>query len=337
MTPSVSSEPSFFIAGGTLPRDASCYVRREADEEVFQALRQGEFCYILTPRQMGKSSIMVRTAERLRESGVLTLLVDLTSLGVNVTPDQWYRGQARRIGRQLQKEEAVETFWREATEQGLGPYQKWEAFLSQVVLPSTTRSIALFIDEIDIVRSLPFSADEYLAGIRQWYNARTETPEAKRLTFCLLGVATPFELIQDPRHTPFNIGRRVELKDFTTAEAIASLLPGFTLSGRYPATAIRLLNRVIYWTGGQPYLTQRLCGKLAEDTHAYLPDDVDRWCAILFLSATDREADDHLLFVRERLLRGGADKAAVLLTYQNVLKQRFAPNVFNTSKAKSLS
>ena len=94
MNTATQSHSTFFIAGGTLPRDASCYVRREADEEVFKSLQQGEFCYILTPRQMGKSSIMIRTAQRLREAGILTLLVDLTSLGVNVTPDQWYPGSS---------------------------------------------------------------------------------------------------------------------------------------------------------------------------------------------------------------------------------------------------
>src|SRR5207245_1723772 len=38
-------------------------------------------------------------------------------------------------------------------------------------------------------------------------------------TFCLLGVASPSDLIQDTRTTPFNIGHRIELTDFTDAEA----------------------------------------------------------------------------------------------------------------------
>ena len=156
----------------------------------------------------------------------------------------------------------------------------------------------------------------------------------KRLTFCLLGVATPFELIQDPRHTPFNIGHRVELKDFTSAEAITSLLPGFTASGRNPVVATQLLNRVMYWTGGQPYLTQRLCGKLAEDSQVHAPSDVDRWCETLFLNTTDREADDHLLFVRERLLRGNIDKAARVTCLSEDIKAKFVSQFLNASEAE---
>ena len=86
-------------------------------------------------------------------------------------------------------------------------------------MSKTTAKIVLFIDEIDTVRSLPFSTDEFFAAIRECYNRRSEDLEFQRLTFCLLGVATPSDLIQDTRTTPFNIGRRIELSDFTEAEA----------------------------------------------------------------------------------------------------------------------
>src|SRR5205085_6477025 len=130
------------------------------------------------------------------------------------------------------------------------------------------RRLVICIDEIDSVRSLPFSTDEFFAAIRECYNRRSVDAEYNRLTFCLLGVATPADLITDPRTTPFNIGRRIELTDFTEAEA-APLALGFTyvLDGErvfhQSAEAEALLKRVLYWTGGHPYLTQRLCSALA--------------------------------------------------------------------------
>src|SRR4029078_12577354 len=77
----------------------------------------------------------------------------------------------------------------------------------------------IFIDEIDAVRGLPFSTDEFFAAIREFYNRRSEDPELNKLTFCLLGVAAPSDLIRDTRLTPFNIGQRIELNDFTEDEA----------------------------------------------------------------------------------------------------------------------
>ena len=101
----------------------------------------------------------------------------------------------------------------------LGPLQRWMQAVRRVVLPSYPGPVVIFVDEIDAVRSLPFSTDEFFAAIRECYNRRAQDAELKRLTFCLLGVASPSDLIRDTRTTPFNIGQRIELRDFTEAEA----------------------------------------------------------------------------------------------------------------------
>src|SRR6185295_13720011 len=99
------------------------------------------------------------------------------------------------------------------------PLQRWLGALHDVVLAQLPGRLVIAVDEIDAVRSLPFSTDEFFAAIRDCYNRRSQDPEFARLTFCLLGVATPSDLIQDTRTTPFNIGCRIELTDFTETEA----------------------------------------------------------------------------------------------------------------------
>ena len=71
-TPPAVDPAHFYKTGGTMAGDAASYVPRRADLELFQALSEGEFCYVLTSRQMGKSSLMVRTAARLRSAGDAT-------------------------------------------------------------------------------------------------------------------------------------------------------------------------------------------------------------------------------------------------------------------------
>ena len=79
---------TFYVTGGTLRHDAPSYVERQADKDLLDGLLKGEFCYVLTSRQMGKSSLMVRTAIKLREQGTHVVVLDLTAIGQNLTPEQ---------------------------------------------------------------------------------------------------------------------------------------------------------------------------------------------------------------------------------------------------------
>ena len=314
------SQSSFYVTGGTLRRNAACYVARKADSDLYEGLARGQFCYVLTSRQRGKSSLMVRTAVRLREDGGAVAVLDLTAIGQNLTTEKWYSGLLDRIGEQLDIEEELDEFW--LAHERLGPLQRWMMAIREVLLKKFKSRIVIFIDEIDAVRSLPFSTDEFFAGIRELYNRRSEDPELERLAFCLIGVATPSDLIRDTRTTPFNIGQRIELTDFTETEA-EPLAAGLGRSENLNST---LLERVIYWTGGHPYLTQRLCQAVARDPEVKNPRTVDRLCHSLFLSSRARESDDNLLFVQERLLRSEVDRATLLDLYAEVRGHKRVPD-----------
>jgi WD40 repeat protein len=310
--PSVANSRPFYMAGGTLPGDAPSYVTRQADYDLLAGLRAGQFCYVLTSRQMGKSSLMVRIASQLRAEDVAVVILDLTALGQNLSVEQWYYGLLEQLGRYLGLEDELDDYWQ--AHKGLGPMQRWMTAIRDVALCNASRQIVIFVDEIDIVRSLPFSSDEFFAAIRECYNRRAQEPQYQRLTFCLLGVATPSDLIRDARLTPFNIGRRIELTDFSHEEA-APLAVGISVTGREGRA---LLDRILYWTGGHPYLTQRLCASVAADSAALREEDVDRLCAGLFMAHGARMSDDNLQFVRNRLLRSEVDQMALLILYSRV-------------------
>src|SRR5205823_3214052 len=131
--------------------------------------------------------------------------------------------------------------------------------------------------------------------------------------------------------------------DFTDTEArvlaIGLEVGDLGSPGRPKEEARALLNRILYWTGGHPYLTQRLCQAVATAPSPRPPPQggggvaaggggglVDRLCEALFLTRSAREKDDNLIFVRERLLRSEADRAALLELYRKVWEERRVPD-----------
>jgi len=313
-----TSASEFFVAGGTLRADAPSYVKRPADGELFKLAAAGEFCYVLTPRQMGKSSLMIRTAHRLHEQGVRTAVVDLTKIGTDVSVEQWYLGLMTRLAVQLDLSVDPDGWW--AAHASLGAVQRFTDFLHDVVLAEIEGPVVVFVDEIDTTLNLDFS-DDFFAAVRFVYNARASDPAYHRLTFVLLGVSMPTDLIKDRRRTPFNIGQGIDLREFSREDARV-LQRG--LQAARPGHGQAIFDRVFYWTGGHPYLTQKLCLAAAEAGDGRWTDErVDELVESMFLSEKARK-ETNLQFVRDSV--GTSPQRRRLLTlYRKVYEGKAVP------------
>lgn len=298
------STTDYFRVGGTLHLAAPSYVERPADAELFNHLLAGRFCYVLTSRQMGKSSLMLRTAERLRQAGLNTAIVDLSSLGTDqVTREQWYLGLIKRIGLELKLPVEPEAWWHARS--ALTPVQRFTDFLHDEVLGDSP--VVIFIDEIDSTLKLPFT-DDFFAAIRYVYNQRASHPEYDRLTFALLGVASPTDLIRDRSRTPFNIGQAIDLQELSRADA-EPLRQG--LAQYFPGRDEALLDRIFSWTHGHPYLTQKLCYEASQNGQG-TPEAIDQLVDDLFLQETPGK-DDNLQFIRSNVAANPARRKMMQL------------------------
>ena len=306
-----------YTVGGTVQaNEQGLYIPRKADQELLQLCRDSTFAYVLTPRQMGKSSLMMRTAETLYGEGIAAVIIDLTKIGTQLTAEQWYVGLLTEIADQLMLSVNVNRWWQ--ARQHLGGTQRLSHFFEQVVISETTDPVVIFIDEIDTTLTLGF-ADDFYAAIRGLYVARAKQPALHRLSFVLIGVATPSDLIKDAKRTPFNVGERVELTDFTASEALP-MAAGLGLADKQ---AQQLLGWVLKWTGGHPYLSQRLCKALVDEgKQDWQEDDVDEMVHRTFLGEKSKK-DNNLQFVRDMLTkRAPEDEEEVLKTYWEVRRAK---------------
>ncbi|MGB0384409.1 MAG: AAA-like domain-containing protein [Ardenticatenaceae bacterium] len=286
----------FFVAGGALSAKAPSYVEREADEELFGLTQAGKFSYVLTPRQMGKTSLMHRTAQRLKqEENVRTARIDLTGLGT-ASVAEWYLALLAELTRQLRLSVDLTAWWQ--THAGLGPVTRFTNFVRDVLLTEMEADVVIFIDEIDFTLRLDFS-DDFFAAIRAFYNARPQEPSFERLTFVLLGVATPPDLIKERTRTPFNIGEGLILPDFSLAEA--EVLQ-YGLEEICPSQGAVIFGQIYQWTDGHPYLTQKLCQAVVEAKQArWSKEQIDELVERSFFSEQGRK-EDNLQFVQSRIV-----------------------------------
>ena len=321
-----------YQVGGCLPLNAPTYITRKADFDLIESLRSGEFCYVLNPRQTGKSSLRVRTMHRLQAEGFACASIDLTAIGNhNIKTDQWYAGLVYSLanGFDILDRFDVSRWW--CNRELLSPVQRFSQFLDEVLLNEVSQNLVIFIDEIDSLLSLNFPIDDFFAAIRSCYNRRADEVKYRRLTFTILGVANKRDLMVDKHRTAiFSIGRAIHLQGFQLQECE----PLATRLAEKLESAENAIAEILSWTEGQPFLTQKLCKLLLQKlmnncqvpslNSQYEISELVNYLAINAIIENWQAQDEpeHLKTVCDRVLRKSDRPGHLLKLYQQVLQQR---------------
>ncbi|MCA2626288.1 MAG: AAA-like domain-containing protein [Microcystis sp. M20BS1] len=314
---------NFYYVGGSVPLNAPSYIKREADDIFYNYLKNGQYCYVLNSRQMGKSSLWVQTQKRLKEDNIDCATIDLSGIGKNISEDIWYRvlfeQLVKRFNLSIRGKE--QTWWDERAYKSA--INRLDEFVEEILLKEVSRPIVICFDEIDSVLSLNFSTDDFFAWLRSCHEKRPYNRDYQRLSFCMLGVSAVYNFILDNNRSPFNIGQDIRLSGFTIKDA-RKLAEGLQDKVIAPQ---RVLEEVIEWTGGQPFLTQKICNLISTSRPEFgkespaNPINVGDFIQSQVISNwVSQDSPEHLKTVQNRLLNKRVTGRRMLKLYLEILK-----------------
>lgn len=283
--PSASLKP-LELPEGTMDPQSEYYIVRRKDSEALAAIRQTSYAVTIPikgPRQMGKSSLLLRVMEAAAELEKQTVLLDfqLFDHAALSSADTFYRQFCVWLTMELGKKNRVDEFWNT----GLGNNQKCTSYMSQYLLQEVGGPLVLAMDEVERIFDTEFR-DDFFSMLRSWHNKRAREKVWKQCDLVLVTSTEPYQLINNLNQSPFNVGVVIELEDFSREELrrLNALhgRPRRPFDDEDEERLMKLLN-------GHPYLVRRAL---------YLVANRDISTADLFARARDERGPfgDHLRY-----------------------------------------
>ncbi len=312
----------FFSVGVPLHAVRAGYVRRPADDELYEALIAGRYAHVIAPDRSGKSSLIAGVAARLENNGFKVAVLDLAQIGdreASGDVGRWYYSVAYRLLRQLRIRADLQEWWQDKSI--LSNRQRLLEFYSELVLGHVAERIVVFIDEVQCIEEQQYG-HQLLASVRAAHNARATDPALSRLTFVLLGECDSLGLSGEPGLSPFHITRSIALEDFTRQS-----LDIFATELDLAADDARIaLDRIYYWTAGQPYLTQKLARAVArERIFGDIAGHVDRLVAQQLITRNVVLNEPHLGHMHRRVVSDSKRRDKLLNLYGRIRKGARVP------------
>lgn len=303
--PFPSAQPvSMEMPEGTIDPQSSFYITRLSDSIAQQTIqRQGVTITIKGPRQMGKSSLLIRTVEQAVMVGKQIAFLDfqLIDHSALLDADRFHRQFCAWITDELGLKDQVAEFWTPS----LGNSQCCSRYMSRYLLKELGKPLVLAMDEVDRLFESPFRSD-FFSMLRSWHNGRATQPIWKQLDLVLVTSTEPYQLIENLNQSPFNVGQVLELEDLKSSQlSELNRLHGAPLSTEEEEQLFGLV-------GGHPYLIRRALYLLATkrvENSAVLFRDADR---------DDGPFGDHLRYHLFRLY----DKSELVQGFRQIIKDK---------------
>lgn len=237
------------LPGGAVGTDSPLYVERPADGEILSGVQMERALFVLRgPRQVGKTSLILRVKSQVEKSQIplQTAFVDFESFSEEAlsSANQTWCQIAQDVAESIGLDD--NPTWGKKSATG-----NFTDFLEQHVFTNNYAPLLICFDEADRLFTKPF-CNEFFGQVRKLYNLAASDKILREVRWLITASCEPTFFIKDLSQSPFNIGRKIELRYFDIRQTQELLK---RLDQSMEPTFVEYL---LHYLGGQPYLTHWL-------------------------------------------------------------------------------
>jgi transcriptional regulator with XRE-family HTH domain len=210
-------DPSPCYPNGAVPLGSPFYIERTPLEaQIDRELRKpGALVRIKAPREMGKTSLLLRILDTAKSLGYQTVSLNLAQIDEAILSDlnQFLRCICANVARQLQLKPMVDEYW----DEDLGSKISCTSYFQDYLLAKISTPLILAFDEMNHIFEHPQMAKDFLPLLRSWYEESKTLPIWQKLRLIVVHsteIYIPLQLSQ----SPFNVGLPIQLNTFSQAE-----------------------------------------------------------------------------------------------------------------------
>jgi len=226
------------------------------------------------PRYIGKTQLVHSAGRAARRAGKAVALVDFKLFDGATLRDRFYRAFCEVIAAKLSLDLPIPTDW-----DRFPVLTSCTKFMERVLL-AADKPVVLVLDALERLISEGVGAD-FFGMLRSWHDSRDDGPFEK-LSMVLVATFNLTHFTKGADFSPFNVGQKVRLADFTLEET-KELARHLNLQPGAAVIAQRLLD-------GHPWLTQ-LTFRAVLDERIVVTDQTT---AADLITSEDSPFTDHL-------------------------------------------
>ena len=231
--------------------NSSFYVQRSVLEPLAyrEILKPGGLLRIKAPRQMGKTSLVLRLIAYAQMQGMVPVLLDLQSADRRVFEklNDFLRWLCIQVSRQVNLEPQLDEYWDEES----GSKSSCNVYFQMYLLDQVRKPIVLILDEITLLFEYPELAKDVLPLFRIWHELAAQQPIWQNLRLVVVH-NIEIHVALNANQSPFNVGVPIDLSTFDV-EHTTQLAQCYQLDQQLSDFELGELTTLV---GGHPYWLQ---------------------------------------------------------------------------------